>query len=111
MISSNDIQFLIMSQEIATGTFYLLTMVTLALQLVMWYTRSKFLRTIKGQKNNSKIEELETMLRVVIPIHLTNVNGGQFENLRKSAVTASNCWIASLLLTLIVPIILFKLAG
>jgi hypothetical protein len=98
-----------MSQEIATGTFYILTIVTVILQLVMWYKRNKFLRTIKEQKTNSKIEEIETMLRVVIPIRLSGVKGGQFENLRKSAVTASNYWIASLLLTLIVPIILFNL--
>lgn len=98
-----------MSQEIATGTFYILTIVTVVLQLVMWYKRNKFLRTIKDSKNNSKIEELETMLRVVIPIRLTSGKGGQFENLRKSAVTASNYWILSLLLTLIVPIILFNL--
>ena len=98
-----------MSQEIATGTFYALTVVTGVLQLVMWYRRHKFLRTIKGPNSNSKIEELETMLQIVIPIRLTSVKDGQFENLRKSAVTASNYWILSLLLTLIVPIILFNL--
>src|SRR5687767_10891462 len=98
-----------MNLEIATGTFYILIIVTVVLQFVMWYKRNKFLRTIKGSKNNSKIEELETMLRVVIPIRLTNVKDGQFENLRKSAVIASNYWIVSLLLALMVPIILFNL--
>ena len=98
-----------MSQEITTGTFYILAIVTMVLQVIMWYRRNKFLRTIKRPKANSKIEELETMLRVIIPIRLTNVKGGQFENLRKSAVIATNYWKVSLLLTFIVPIILFNL--
>jgi hypothetical protein len=98
-----------MSQEIATGTFYLLTIVTVVLQFVMWHKRSKFLRTIRGQKTTSKFEEMETMMRVIIPIRLTRIKGGQFENLRKSAVTASNYWIVSLAVTLILPIILFKM--
>jgi len=55
----------------------------------MWYKRNKFLRTIKEQTTNSKIEEPGTMLQVVIPVRLTSVTGGQFENLRKSAVIGS----------------------
>jgi hypothetical protein len=93
----------------ATGTFYMLIFVTVVLQLIMWHKRNKFLRMIKGQTNHSKIEKLETILRVVIPIRLTSTEGGQFENLRKSAVAASNYWIVSLLLTIIAPIILFNL--
>jgi hypothetical protein len=55
------------------------------------------------------IEEFGTMLQIVIPARLTSVTCGQFENLRKSAATASYYWIVSLLSTLIVPIILFNL--
>jgi hypothetical protein len=74
----------------------------------MWYKRNKFIRAIKAT-TTSKIEELATMLQVVIPVRLRSVDGGQFENLRKSAVTVSNFWIVSMLLTLIVPIILSNL--
>src|SRR5687768_2430309 len=104
-----------MSQEIATGTLYILVMVTMVLQFVMWYRRNKFLRTIKGQQGKlinfkgSRIAEMGTMLQVVIPFKLDIVQGGQLEELRKSAVKASNYWIVSLILTLILPIILFNL--
>jgi hypothetical protein len=104
-----------MSQEIATGTAYILVMVTMVLQFFMWYRRNKFLRTIKGQQGKlinfkgSRVEELGTMLRIVIPVKLDNVDGGQIEELRKSAVKASNYWIISLLVTIILPIISFNL--
>lgn len=96
-----------MSQEIATGTFYFLVTVTLVLQIIMWYKRDKFLRTIKTDPD-SKIEKLGTMLRTVIPVRLPMTPNGQFENLRRRAVKVSNYWIVSLLLTFIVPIILFN---
>ena len=104
-----------MSQEIATGAFYVLVMVTMALQFVMWYRRNKFLRMIKGQQGQlinfkgSRIMEMETMLQIIIPVKLDIVHGGQLEDLRTSAVRASNYWVASLMLTLILPIILFNL--
>jgi len=80
----------------------------MVLQIIMWYKRGKFLRTINTTAD-SKIGKLGTMLQVVIPLRLTTSPDGQFKNLRKAAVTASNYWIVSLLLTLIVPIILFNL--
>jgi hypothetical protein len=103
-----------MNQEIATGTFYILAILTFTLQLLMYYRRGKFLRTSKGQREiinfkGRKIEELVTLLRIVIPVKLTSVKDGQLEQLRKSAVTASNYWIVSLLLTFVLPLILFNL--
>jgi hypothetical protein len=104
-----------MNQEIATGTFYILVIVTLVLQIIMWYRRNKFLRTVKGQRGQiinfkgPRIEELGTMLQTVFPVKLDNVQDGQLQELRKSAVKASNYWMVSLFLTLILPIILSNL--
>ena len=104
-----------MNQEIVTGTFYILVGVTIVLQFIMWYKRNKFLRTIKGQQGKlinfkgSRIEEMGTMLQIMIPVKLDIVHGGHLVELRKSAVKASNYWILSLLLTLILPIILINL--
>ena len=103
-----------MNQEIATGTFYILAILTVTLQFLMYCRRGKFLRTSKGQGQiinfkGSKIEELATLLRIVIPVKLTSVKDVQLEQLRKSAVTASNYWIVSLLLTFVLPLILFNL--
>jgi hypothetical protein len=104
-----------MSQEIATTTFYILVIVTVVLQIIMYYKRNKFLRTIKGQHGHvinfkgSQIEEMWMLLQIVFPIKLDTVQGGQLQELRKSAVKATNHWIVSLIFTLTLPIILFTL--
>lgn len=97
-----------MSKEIPTLIFYSLVLVTMVLQLIMWYKRNKFFRTTRTT-TDSKIANLGTLLEIVIPVRLTRTPDKTFAPLRKSAVTASNYWIVSLLLTLIVPIILFIL--
>ena len=104
-----------MSQEIATWTFYILVIVTMVLQIIMWYRRNKFLRTIKGQQGQlinfkgPQLEELGIMLQIVFPVKLDKVKEGRLQELRKSAVKASRYFLISLLVTLILPIILFNL--
>lgn len=101
-----------MRQEIATGTFYILVTVTMVLQFVMWYRRNKFLRTLNAQQaklingKRLRISELGTMLKIIIPVKLDTVHGGQIEELRKSAVKASNYWVVSLILTVFLPILI-----
>jgi len=104
-----------MNQEIATWTFYILAIVTMLLQVDMWFKRNKFLRTIKGQAGpivnfrGSSMEELGIMIQIVFPLKLDTAHTEPMEELRKSAVKASRYWIVSLLLTLILPILLFNL--
>jgi uncharacterized membrane protein YbjE (DUF340 family) len=97
-----------MSDEIASLVFFVFFCLTFILQLIMWYKRGRFLKRTRAQKTFSRIEEMETMLQIIIPIKLAGVYGKQFESLRKSAVAASNYWIVSLLLTIIIPIIISK---
>ncbi len=101
-----------MSGEITTIFFYILCFLTVTLQAIMWYTRSRFLKAISERGlPGSKLADLETMLRIVIPIKLNKVNDQGTEQLRRSAVKASNYWLISLLLTLILPPILFGLTN
>jgi hypothetical protein len=103
-----------MSNEIATWIFYILVMVAMVLQVFMWHKRSRFLRAAKERQltnlnRSSRVENFEIMLLTVIPTKLRAVSGGQFEELRKSAVKATNYWIVSLMLMLLLPILLFNL--
>jgi hypothetical protein len=104
-----------MSFEIATITFYILVFVTVTLQLSMHFRRAKFLRAIKEQQGplinlkGPRIERFVIMLQIFLPIKLATGNTEAHENLRKSAVRASIYWVISMLLTFILPVILFNL--
>lgn len=104
-----------MASTITTMTFYTLAIVTVVLQLTMYFKRAEFLRTIKkpeGLKTNLKgfvIQDLGTMLQIIFPVKLESTQNGQMNELRKSATKFSTYWIISLLTTLILPILIFKL--
>jgi magnesium-transporting ATPase (P-type) len=97
-----------MNQEIATMAFFVLVLITVLLQFIMWNRRRTFLRALETPK--SRFEELTMMLEIIIPIKLRSAgNNPQLDVLRKSAVKASIYWMISLLLTFLIPVILFRL--
>jgi hypothetical protein len=104
-----------MSSTIVTGTFYILIMVTVMLQLTMYLKRAKFIRTLKERDrlslklNGPGIQGLGTMMQIILPVKLENVQDGQLNELRKSANKVSIYWMISLLTTMTVPILLYKL--
>jgi hypothetical protein len=103
-----------MTSTIATVLFFVLALVTIALQLMMYADRAKFLKTIKGQKglfsfSGSSIDRLATMMQIVFPVKLEIATDEKLNKLRESAVKTSRYWMISLLATLMLPIILFKL--
>jgi len=102
-----------MSSGITTMTFFILTLVTVSLQLTMYFKRAKFLNTFKRQRglttNSRGIQDFGTMIQVIFPVKLENIQDGQLGELRKSAIKFSTYWVISLLATLTVPILLYKL--
>lgn len=100
-----------MTPEIITVTFYILVIITITLQLIMYFERARFLRTLQGQpviafRREATIRELTTKLRIWFPTKLPRASDPRLEELRRSAVNASNYWMISLSVTLIIPAIL-----
>lgn len=103
-----------MTSTITTVSFFVLALVTMALQLMMYVDRAKFLRTLKGQKglfslSGSSIDRFGTMMQIIFPVKLEIVTDEKLNKLRESAVNSSRYWVISLFVTLTVPILLFKL--
>jgi len=104
-----------MSSGITAMTFYILMLVTLTLQMTMYFKRAKFLKTLKGLsglKTKSKglgVQDLGTMMQIIFPVKLESVQDGQLKELRESATKVSAYWVISLLSTLTLPILMYKL--
>ena len=104
-----------MSSGITTATFYVLILVTMVLQLTMYFKRAKFLKThrgLSGLKTNLMrpgIQDFGTIMQIIFPVKLANVQDGQLAELRKSATRFSTYWIISLLTTLTLPILIYNL--
>jgi hypothetical protein len=104
-----------MASTIATVSFFVLALITMALQLMMYVDRVKFLKTLKGQKglffnlSGSSIDRFGTMMQTVFPLKLEIVTDEKLNKLRESSVKSSRYFLISLFVTLTFPIVLFKL--
>jgi len=99
-----------MTSAIATVSFIFLAFVTMALQLMMYLDRAKFLKTLKGQKvRESSIDKLGTMMQIIFPVKLEIVTDDKLNKMRESAVKSSRYWMISLFVMLTFPILLVKL--
>ena len=104
-----------MSSGITTISFYILILVTIVLQLTMYFKRAKFLKTVRGLsglKTNLMrrgIQDFGTIMQIIFPVKLPNVQDEQLAELRKSATRFSTYWIISLLAALTLPILIYNL--
>jgi len=106
-----------MSSEITTWTFYILFLVTIMLQMTRYSTRAKFFTALNrksGLRINLKgvrVEDLRTAIQIVFPVRLESVQDEHLNELKKTATKFSTYWIISLLTTLILPILMYKMFG
>lgn len=104
-----------MSSTITTITFLILTLVTVFLGLMMSLDRAKFVRTLKGQTGffsnltRSGPDEFLTMIQIYLPIKLDAAPDEKTKRLRDAAVKSTRYAMISTLITVIVPVILFKI--
>jgi hypothetical protein len=104
-----------MSSTITTFIFLALGLLTSILTVIMYLHRSRFIRTLKGQKNsfvNISIHNPDgfmTMLQIYFPVKLENVEGEKLEQLRDTAVKSTRRAMISLLITIPMPVIIFNI--
>src|SRR5688572_7383160 len=104
-----------MSSTITLLTFYVLALVTVVLQLMMIVDRARFVRKLKGEKavilnlKGSAVKKFKTIIQVLFPVKLEMATDEKLNQLRKSAIKSSMYWIISALITLTLPLLLYKL--
>lgn len=102
-------------KEIETVTFYALLLVTVILQLTMYFERARFLKTLKGKSAlrvkplGLPILDLGIMIQIVFPVRLEKVESQPLIGLRAAATKYTTYWIISLSITLVLPILISKL--
>lgn len=79
----------------------------------MYLDRAKYVRRLKGQKEIFSLkcsgpDELLTMIQIYFPTRLENTTDEKLLGLRDKAVRSTGYAMISLLVTLIIPIILFN---
>jgi hypothetical protein len=106
-----------MNSIVATTTFYVLVFVTLTLQFIAVGKRAKFLKAVKGQRGpliklrQPVFERSIIMFQLFSPFKLPADKSGRYEKLKRSAEGMSVYCVISLLLTLLLPVLLFNLTS
>lgn len=104
-----------MISAITTVTFVVLTLVTAFLGVIMCLDRAKFVRALRRQTGvfpnfvRSGPSELLALIQIFFPVKLEAASGERTKALRDAAVTSTRYAMISLLITIIVPVILFKI--
>lgn len=104
-----------MISAITTVVLIILALVTGILALIMFLDRAKYVRALRGRTGifpnfiRSGPGELLTLIQIFLPVTLEAASDEKTKALRDAAVTSTRYVIISWIVTIIVPVILFRI--